>query len=134
MKLSLFIPVAGALIVGSIPAAFAAGNGRNGPTVGDCISDGLYGNEPNIVGPFAPGGPSEQPPGSVAGRVVPSQSPGPFVNAGPNEPPRNDRVRGSSVGDFNQQFGGGTVPSFCRTATGTGGGQSLTRTIGPIAD
>ena len=88
------------------------------PTVGDCISDGLFGNEPNIEGPFAPGGPSEQEPGTIGGRVVPSQSPGPFVNAGPNPPPRNDRVRGSSVGDLNQQFGGGTVPEFCRTATG----------------
>ena len=98
-------------------AAFAAGNAQSGPTVGDCISDGLYGNEPNIEGPFAPGGPAEQEPGTKGGRVVPSQSPGPFVNTGPNEPPRNDRVRGSSVGDFNQQFGGGAVPEFCREAT-----------------
>ena len=72
-------------------------------TTGECVSEGFYGNEPNIVGPFAPGGPQEQAPGSAAGRVVPSQSPGPFVNTGPNEPPRNDRTRGGSVGDFNQQ-------------------------------
>ena len=75
------------------------------PTVGDTISDGIYGNEPGIEGPFAPGGPSEQEPGTVAGRVEPTPSPGPFVNTGPNEPPRNDRVRGRSVGEFNQQFG-----------------------------
>ena len=99
--------------------AFAAGNAQSGPTVGDCISDGVYGNEPNIVGPFAPGGPAEQPPGTKGGRVVPSQSPGPFVNAGPNEPPRNGRVRGRSVGEFNQQFGGGAVPAACRAATNT---------------
>lgn len=48
-------------------------------TMGDAISDGWYGNEPNIVGPFEPGGPSEQEPGTVGGRVVPSQSPGPKV-------------------------------------------------------
>ncbi len=48
-------------------------------TQGDAISDGFYGNEPNIVDPFAPGGPNEQEPGSQAGRVVPSQSPGPKV-------------------------------------------------------
>lgn len=107
----------GALTVSG--AAFAAGNAQSGATVGDCISDGIYGNEPNIVGPFAPGGPAEQEPGTKGGRVVPSQSPGPFVNAGPNEPPRNDRVRGRSVGEFNQQFGGGAVPAFCRTATST---------------
>ena len=74
------------------------------PTVGDVISDGTYGNEPNIEGPFSPGGPSEQEPGTIGGRVVPPQSPGPFVNTGPNEPPRNDRVRGRSIGEFNQQF------------------------------
>ena len=95
------------------------------PTVGDCISDGGLGNEPNIEGPAAPGGPSEQEPGSQAGRVVPSQSPGPFVNAGPNPPPRNDRVRGGSPGDFNQQFGGGAGPEVCRTLTGTGQRGSL---------
>jgi hypothetical protein len=104
-----------AFVVAIVPAS--AGIAQEEGTVGDCISDGLYGNEPNIEGPFAPGGPNEQEPGSVAGRVVPSQSPGPFVNAGPNAPPRNDRVRGSSVGDFHRQFGGGAVPEFCRTVT-----------------
>jgi hypothetical protein len=107
-----FAVVAATLVVSG--AAFAAGNAQSGPSVGNCISDGLYGNEPNIVGPFAPGGPAEQEPGTKGGRVVPSQSPGPFVNAGPNEPPRNDRVRGPSVGALNQQFGGGAVPAFCR--------------------
>jgi hypothetical protein len=111
--------VAGALIMPT--TLLAAGNMQSGPTVGDCISDGFYGNEPNIVGPFAPGGPAEQEPGTKGGRVVASQSPGPFLNqpATGNPPPRNDRVRGSSVGDVNQQFGGGAVPAFCRTLTGT---------------
>ena len=48
-------------------------------TQGDAISDGFYGNEPNIVDPFTPGGPEEQEPGNKGGRVVPSQSPGPKV-------------------------------------------------------
>jgi hypothetical protein len=109
----------GAIMLGAllIPTSAVLAAGDN--TVGDCISDGLYGNEPNIEGPFAPGGPQEQEPGTKGGRVVPSQSPGPFVNAGPNEPPRNDRVRGGSVGDFNRQFGPGAVPEFCRATTGT---------------
>jgi hypothetical protein len=104
-----------AILVGAAVPTLAAGNAQSGPTVGDCISDGLYGNEPNVL--VGTGGPAEQTPGSQAGNVVPSQSPGPFVNTGPNEPPRNDRTRGSSVGDFNQQFGGGAVPEFCRTVT-----------------
>lgn len=118
MRLYIAALISSLLVLGAAAVpTFAAGNDQSGPTVGDCISDGIYGNEPNIEGPFAPGGPAEQDPGTKAGRVVPSQSPGPFVNAGPNEPPRNDRVRGSSVGDFNQQFGGGAVPEFCRAVT-----------------
>jgi hypothetical protein len=53
-------------------------------TRGDFMSDVIFGNEPNRVG----------------GSVVPSQSPGPFVNTGPNEPPRNDRVRGFGGNDL----------------------------------
>jgi hypothetical protein len=78
--------------------AFVAASSEG--TRGDFMSDVIFGNEPNIEGPFAPGGPNEQPPGSAAGRVVPSQSPGPFVNTGPNEPPRNDRTRGFDGGDL----------------------------------
>jgi hypothetical protein len=79
----------------------AAGNANSGFTVGDCISDGLYGNEPNIE-PFAPGGPAEQVPGSIGGTVVPTQSPGPFVNnpADPDNP-----TRGRSLGVLIQQYG-----------------------------
>jgi hypothetical protein len=51
-------------------------------TYGDFVSDTIYGNEPNIVGPFSPGGPEEQEPGTQAGRVVPSASPGPESIAG----------------------------------------------------
>lgn len=59
-------------------------------TRGDFMSDVIFGNEPNMAN-GAPGGPSEQEPGTKGGNVVPSQSPGPFVNTGANEPPRNDR-------------------------------------------
>ena len=51
-------------------------------TYGDFMSDTIFGNEPNIVGPFAPGGPEQQEPGSKAGRVVPSASPGPATIGG----------------------------------------------------
>ena len=40
-----------AAVVATVAAGspvFAAGNNNNGPTVGDCISDGFYGNEPNL--------------------------------------------------------------------------------------
>lgn len=68
------------------PALAAPGDNGNG--VGGCV-DNFYGNATN-----------ERPSGHG---VLPSQSPGPFVNTGANEPPRNDRVRGSSMGDV-QQF------------------------------
>ena len=100
---------AAALILG-VPAATATAQSEG--TVGDCISDGFYGNEPNLVDPFAPGGPEEQQPGSVAGRVVPSQSPGPFVTN-----PDGTVREGASVGDIHQEFGGGIVPEVCRTLT-----------------
>ena len=111
-KVLVVMATVGVGVALSPAAGLAAGNNHNGPTVGDCISDGFYGNEPNIVDPFAPGGPSEQTPGSKGGRVEPSQSPGPKVT-NPDGSVRN----GSSVGDVNQQFGGGALPAFCRAAT-----------------
>ena len=53
-------------------------------TRGDFMSDVIFGNEPN----------------QEDGQTVPSQSPGPFVNTGPNEPPRNDRTFGFTGGDL----------------------------------
>jgi hypothetical protein len=64
-----------------------ASPGDNGSGNGGCI-DNLYGNATNA-----------RPSGNG---VIPSQSPGPFVNTGVNEPPRNDRVRGISVGGVMQ--------------------------------
>lgn len=81
-------------------------------SVGDCISDGLYGNEPNMADGSL-GGPSEQTPGSQAGNVLPSQSPGPFVN-NPTDP--DNPTRGRSVGGFMQD--GIDVPAICRAVAG----------------
>ena len=95
-----------ALIVGTLALAGVAqaAPGDNGNGVGGCI-DSLYGNATN--------------PRPSGNGVLPSQSPGPFVNTGFNEPPRNDRVRGVSVGDVNglikDAAGPGTnVQDFCR--------------------
>ena len=92
--------------------AQAAGNEQSGPTVGNCISDIVYGNEPNMAN-GAPGGPAEQEPGSKGGNVVPTQSPGPFVNV-PTDP--DNPRRGSSVGQFQQA--GIDIPALCRAAFG----------------
>jgi hypothetical protein len=109
-----------ALVVGALsaPGAVAlAAPGTTGPPdeggtrPADCIQT-LYGNTTNP----RPGGHG----------VLPSQSPGPFLNdpQGPNEPPRNDRTRGPSVGDLartNQQQNGnnaGGVPAGCAAASG----------------
>ena len=109
-KAMIVVAIAG--VVAALPAsAMAAGNNNNGPTVGDCLSDGFYGNEPNIVGPFAPDGPAEQEPGTKGGRVVPSQSPGPKVTTS------GGVVDGPSIGDIHQEFGGGSAQAFCRALT-----------------
>lgn len=93
---------------------FAAGNGKpqTEATVGNCISDVVYGNEPNMSDGSSDG-PAEQEPGSQAGNVVPSQSPGPKVN-NPNDP--GNPIQGRSVGQFQQD--GINIPELCRTATG----------------
>lgn len=90
--------------------SFAAGNAQSGFTTGDCISDVVYGNEPNMAD-GTPGGPAEQEPGSQAGNVVPSQSPGPFVN-NPNDP--DNPTKGRSVGQLMQD--GINAPALCREA------------------
>ena len=41
--------------------------------MGNCISDGPYGNEPNMAD-GSPGGPAEQTPGTEGGNVLPTQS------------------------------------------------------------
>jgi hypothetical protein len=81
-------------------------------SVGACISDGLYGNQPNMADGSA-GGPQDQTPGSQAHNVLPSQSPGPFVN-NPTDP--DNPTRGRSVGGFQQD--GINVPEICRAISG----------------
>jgi hypothetical protein len=81
-------------------------------SVGACISDGLYGNQPNMAD-GSPGGPSDQAPGSKGGNVLPTQSPGPLVN-NPSDP--SNPTRGRSVGGFRQD--GIDVPAICRAISG----------------
>ena len=99
--------MAAALTLCAAPA-LAAGNAQSGATVGDCMSDIVYGNEPNMADGSL-GGPAEQAPGSQAGNVLPSQSPGPWVN-NPNDP--DNPTRGRSAGGFMQD--GINVPELCR--------------------
>ena len=99
-------------LVATTAGAQAAGNDQSGPTVGNCISDIVYGNEPNMAN-GALGGPAEQVPGTQAGNVVPTQSPGPFVN-NPTDP--DNPFRGRSVGQFQQD--GIDIPALCRAAFG----------------
>jgi hypothetical protein len=99
-----------ALLAGTGTSVLAAGP-ENGTTVGDCMSDILYGNEPNMAnGAF--GGPAEQEPGTQAGNVVSTQSPGPWVN-NPSDP--ENPTRGRSAGQFMQD--GINIPLLCRLGT-----------------
>lgn len=111
LKKSIAIGIASILmlIAASVPA-FAAGNAKSGFTTGDCVSDFFYGNEPNMAN-GAPGGPAEQEPGTQAGNVLPSQSPGPFVTNSST----GEVSKGSSIGDYQQQ--GLNLPKFCHEAT-----------------
>ena len=100
------------LMIAAISMAFAApATAQVYDSVGDCMSDGLYGNEPNMAD-GTPGGPSEQTPGSQAGNVLPSQSPGPFVN-NPDDP--TNPTRGRSAGGWMQD--GVNIPELCRLAS-----------------
>lgn len=114
MKKSLVVALATTALALTPAAGFAAGNAQSGPTVGDCISDIVYGNEPNMAD-GRPGGPAEQEPGTKGGNVLPTQSPGPWVNnpADPENP-----TRGRSVGQFRQD--GIDIPALCRAAFGHG--------------
>src|SRR5687768_9747394 len=79
------IATAGTLVTFAPICAAQAAPGDNGQGRGVCVSGEFYGNTSN--------------PRPSGNGVLPSQSPGPFLNAGPNQPPRNDRVRGASIGD-----------------------------------
>ena len=96
----------GFIAAGSAPA-FAAGNEQTGVTVGNCISDGLYGNEPNPAD-GTPGGPAEQEPGDNAGNVLATQSAGPFVT----DRNTGEVSRGWSVGEWRQN--GVDVNTICK--------------------
>lgn len=109
MNSKLLFAAAVVIVAAAGPVA-AAGNAQSGATVGDCISDGFYGNEPNMADGSL-GGPAEQQPGTKAGNVLPSQSPGPFVT----DPVTGEVSRGNSIGYYNSQ--GINIPELCRIAT-----------------
>jgi hypothetical protein len=112
MTLKTALRTVAAAAILAIPAATASAQSEG--TVGDCMSDFIYGNEPNMAN-GAPGGPEEQAPGSQAGNVLPSQSPGPFVT----NQTTGEVTRGSSIGEFHQEFGGGAVAEFCKVYSET---------------
>ncbi len=87
MKTRIMALAFGAALAVSTIAPVAAAPGDNGGGVGGCV-DNFYGNATN--------------PRPSGNGVLPSQSPGPFVNTGFNEPPRDDRTRGISIGDAMQ--------------------------------
>src|SRR5688572_32657378 len=115
-KLIVVVAVVAALVVSGTPAAadgecrqdahdtFVALSGEG--TRGDFMSDVIFGNEPNMAD-NSPVGPEDQAPGSQAGNVPATWSPGPFVNLGENDPPRNDRT---------MACGGGDLQALVRTA------------------
>jgi len=109
MNSKLLFAAAVATAAAAGPVA-AAGNAHSGATVGDCISDGFYGNEPNMADGSL-GGPAEQAPGTKSGNVLPSQSPGPLVT----DPITGEVSRGNSIGYYNSQ--GVNIPELCRIAT-----------------
>jgi hypothetical protein len=110
MNSKLFFAALAAVAASASPVV-AAGNDQSGFTVGDCISDGFYGNEPNMADGSL-GGPAEQVPGTQAGNVLPSQSPGPFVT----DPTTGEVSRGNSIGFYNSQ--GINIPQICQTLAG----------------
>jgi hypothetical protein len=99
--------IAACLAVPAFAGSASAAPGDNGNGVGGCI-DVIYGNNTN--------------PRPSGNGTLPSQSPGPFVNTGVNEPPRNDRVRGVSIGDIHkaaQDLGlnGSDLVAICRASS-----------------
>ena len=104
-----YILIAALCAAAAAPAAAGPGSGG---TVGYCISDILYGNQPNMAD-GTPGGPQDQMPGTKGGNVLPTQSPGPFVN-NPTDP--SNPTRGRSVGQFQQD--GISITELCRAYAG----------------
>jgi hypothetical protein len=76
-----------AVLFGAVASPAFAAPGDNGEGVGGCV-DNLYGNATN--------------PRPSGNGVLPSESPGPWEHTGFNEPPRNDREDGLSVGEVMQ--------------------------------
>jgi hypothetical protein len=77
--------------------ALGAGRLQNGPTVGDCISDGFYKNEPNVEGFPANSGPSEVPPGEKGGKVEPGDRLAATQSVGEAKKQGNDVVKDCQI-------------------------------------
>ncbi len=84
MKMKLAAITFGTVLAMATAFPALAAPGDNGEGFGGCV-DNLHGNATN--------------PRPDGNGVLPSQAPGPWVNDGFNEPPRNDRVRGTSMGE-----------------------------------
>jgi hypothetical protein len=86
------VAIAGSLGVFGLISQANAAPGDQGQGRGGCVAGEFYGNTSN--------------PRPSGNGVLPSQSPGPFINVppAPNEPPRNDRTRGLSIGEALQLF------------------------------
>lgn len=97
--------IIGAVVVGFSTFGLAA-PAHAGPTdprdnTGYCVSDGFYGNQPNL---------------DADGNVVPSQSPGPKRTL-----PDGTVVEGNSIGDYNSGRATGervNIPQLCRAFVG----------------
>ena len=110
MRIKLALAV---VAIASAAPVSAGGTLQNGYTVGDCISDGFYGNEPNPTGVLSGTnlGPSQLEPGTKGGTILPSASPGPKIYNGGNP------IRGSSIGDIQQAYGI-SYTEYCRSLAG----------------
>lgn len=67
------------LVVVAVVLPMSTLNARTLDSVGYCLSEGFFENEPS-VGSLSLGGPSDQVRGSVAGAVEPTLFPGPFAD------------------------------------------------------
>ena len=99
-KIIIGAAVMGLSVFGAVAPAQAGPTDPRSNT-GYCISDGFYGNQPNL---------------DADGNVVPSQSPGPKKTL-----PDGSVVPGNRIGDYNSGRVLGTpfnIPQYCRSLVG----------------
>lgn len=98
-----YVIAASAVALSALGLAAPAQAAPNEPhaNVGYCVSDGFYGNQPNL---------------DADGNVVPSQSPGPKKTLADGTV-----VDGNSIGDYNSGRATGeriNIPQLCRSLVG----------------